>query len=453
MLVSIVEVFLHLGMSTDGAEVAGTTILLPSGDYEAKTSFIPEASHTYVLRFKTVATSGRAISIDNISVTLEKTVYANAMSDWISFTPTLVNGGATSLNNGKYKMMGDTICIHGSATFTGTGPGALFKITLPNGLSIDSTKINRALNSYDMLGYGFWFPVGTVVQLNPWVNSATEISFTRGGTGLSDLNGNVFATGHMIEYQLMIPITGLSSNIQITDRALEEYSYNSSLTASSDTTSFGYGCVGALIQAFAPTGTNNIEKRVRFQNQIQPTDSIFIEVYNAVGWVDINQALAGQSANDAGTQKYGVGLSIVSATDVSVYFYQSFLPSSATWSTLSGTGYRWRVRKTSGGALAGYPVSGLNILPAYQINRVVSASDTIYYGNGITLLNSGTPFTVYLQTAVGLDGKIIRFKNINTATVTVDAYSTETIDGSLTLTLDTMEAVDLMAYNSNWYIV
>ena len=61
-------------------------------------------------------------------------------------------------------------------------------------------------------------------------------------------------------------------------------------------------------------------------------------------------------------------------------------------------------------------------------------------------------FTVNLPTAVGIEGKIYVIKNSGSGTITVDASSSQTIDGSLTRTLLQNDVIQIVSDNSNWLI-
>ena len=61
--------------------------------------------------------------------------------------------------------------------------------------------------------------------------------------------------------------------------------------------------------------------------------------------------------------------------------------------------------------------------------------------------------TVTLPTAVGLTGKELVVKNNGTGTVTVDAYSTQLIDGSLTQILGAADSVTIVSTGTGWVIV
>lgn len=66
---------------------------------------------------------------------------------------------------------------------------------------------------------------------------------------------------------------------------------------------------------------------------------------------------------------------------------------------------------------------------------------------------SGGPYTVYLPTAVGLEGRQYAIKNIEAGLITVDPDGTETIDGSLTKILSQWDGMQIMSNGSSWIII
>jgi hypothetical protein len=159
------------------------------------------------------------------------------------------------------------------------------------------------------------------------------------------------------------------------DRAVEEYAYNTAGTTTagaSDTTSFAYGPAGAAIGSIASTtttGFSTTNMRVRFTTPIQATDRITLEFDNGSSgarWLPANDSLhvyMGQLS-----ALYGAGFSIVNSTDVDVSFGNggrwasnaSYGGAGQAWSGVST--WKWRVRKVSGGAQVGFPISSANIV-------------------------------------------------------------------------------------------
>ena len=72
--------------------------------------------------------------------------------------------------------------------------------------------------------------------------------------------------------------------------------------------------------------------------------------------------------------------------------------------------------------------------------------------NYLFVCDSATAITVTLPSAVGKNGCVLFFKNVNTGNVTTDGFSTQTIDGQQTQILTQYSSFELVAYNGNWFI-
>jgi hypothetical protein len=73
------------------------------------------------------------------------------------------------------------------------------------------------------------------------------------------------------------------------------------------------------------------------------------------------------------------------------------------------------------------------------------------------ILTSTNPFTVTLYTAVGNTGKVLRIKKTDSTLaniITIDGNASETIDGNLTVTLNTQnEEFTIVSDGSNWQVI
>jgi hypothetical protein len=89
--------------------------------------------------------------------------------------------------------------------------------------------------------------------------------------------------------------------------------------------------------------------------------------------------------------------------------------------------------------------------------QTISADATLNIASGsIALCNSaGGNITITLPASSGNQGKIVKFKKIATANnVVIDGDSSETIDGSATITLESpYAAVSLISDGSNWFVM
>lgn len=89
------------------------------------------------------------------------------------------------------------------------------------------------------------------------------------------------------------------------------------------------------------------------------------------------------------------------------------------------------------------------------VTSVTTTPYTAAATDGVILSNVSSASTINLPTAVGNSGKVLFIKNLHaTNTVTIDASSTQTIDGALTYTLTLQyEVVSIVSDGSNWHII
>jgi hypothetical protein len=89
--------------------------------------------------------------------------------------------------------------------------------------------------------------------------------------------------------------------------------------------------------------------------------------------------------------------------------------------------------------------------PSYTINTFSSSPVTVTKDYEMLLINTTSgAITANLPTAVNLQGRYIKFKNTGTNNLTIDGFSTETIDGSTTLVLASNGYATIMSDGTNW---
>lgn len=349
---------------------------LPTGTTQFRGFFITSSTGTdvYALRFRR-RTGTTQIRIDSLTVGPQSLAQGAVVTASQLITASVTNGGTISGQRVNISRVGDKLFFEGSINFSAAGPAAGFELNMPTGLTIDTSKLDSGTGAYgNHIGTAGWWDNGVgSKQLMPWVGSSTRIAFAIHGSAVN-LRGNDLAIGDSITFALFLPITEWSSGTTtLADRAVEEYAFNTSTaTAANDTTSFGYGSSGAQIQNI----TASLTRRVRFQTPIQATDKFCLEVsINRINWQDVSYRFGDNSTSDIVqltrqlTATYGVGYIVpVNSTDIDVTFGQYAEPASAAygsagraWSAGAGSWY-WRVRKVSGGAAVGYPVSARNIV-------------------------------------------------------------------------------------------
>jgi hypothetical protein len=335
---------------------------LPTGTTKFSGFFIPSSTSTdlYGLRLRKVAAVDDDFQIDSLFIGSKSLAEGAVVTAWQSYTPTLSN--LTGTITGRYRRIGDSLEVYAQASATGASSN-IIRISIPTGLTIDLNKtpnparvvcgVAKALRNGVGIYEGAVETTGSTEVLVYLTDNASQAA---GST-----TPWAWQNGDSLDVHFTVPVTQWSGTTTLADRALEEYAWNSSATTTNDTTSFANGPEGVNIRAFAPVGNNVVQKRVRFQTPILPTDRISIEFNPGSGWALASDILGATTTNDAGTASYGQYIRPVigSNTDFDVFFNSAATGLSA-WSGL--TGYKWRVRKVSSGASVGYPISARNIV-------------------------------------------------------------------------------------------
>jgi hypothetical protein len=133
------------------------------------------------------------------------------MSDWTAYTPTFTGFGTTTNNALFWRRIGDSIEIVGKFT-SGTTTAVEARISLPNGLIVDSTKLPTIRGVGQVYqGQNGALEVETLAEPN--VNYMTfGYQYSSGGGGLTKQTGST-TFGPSVDYSLeaRIPISGWSS--------------------------------------------------------------------------------------------------------------------------------------------------------------------------------------------------------------------------------------------------
>lgn len=209
------------------------------------------------------ATSGAySLKLDELSVGPQESVNAPAMTDFISYTPTLIGSSSNpSLGNGTsigyWRRVGDSAQVifqieAGSSTTAGSGS---YSVSLPSGLTIDTTKAPVSTTApINTLGTAQINSGGSVlasasIQVDTASLHAVYFWQYAGGTGggsqVSDSSpsSNWFQhSGNTIAGSFTVPIVGWSSNTSMSSDASP-----TDVSFSAYTNSTGIGSSGANI--------------------------------------------------------------------------------------------------------------------------------------------------------------------------------------------------------------
>lgn len=184
-------------------------------------------------------TSGTTtVNFDNFYVGRNVASTGAVVTDWVSYTPTVVTNSGTMTNytaTGKWKRIGDTAKFVGDITFTGAaGTWSVVKVSLPSGMAMDTSKMwptptERILGKASFLDAGTTLYGMGPVTYNSTTNVTLSTTSANGATApvLSmAVQGTVpftWNTGDSISFQFEAPISGWSSNVQLSSDAGNSY--------------------------------------------------------------------------------------------------------------------------------------------------------------------------------------------------------------------------------------
>ena len=426
------------------------------------------ATDKYALRIVRNA-NATAVRLDSFSIGPQSIGIGNPVSTEYAYNTSTTNADdTTSFGDGSAGIQG----IFGTTTLTAARKKRVRFATPIQPTDIITIEVRTSSSDY-------WAPVGLgagtsgskVVQHHTenaqdygmaWtpVNSTdADVYFGRYPNNDSATfggNASEWSNGAFANYKWRARKDAYSFNTQVADRAVEEYAYNTgSNTTGADTTSFGYGPDGTQFVS----QTAALDRTVRFKSPIQPTDSIFIEIWDTNTWFALasySNAVTLYSSQNGTT--YGLSFDQGSvSTDVVVSFGTYRIPTGATfgsagaaWSGIAGSSnFKWRVRKVSGGAMVGYPVSSQNLVgrtdgvapsAGYIGERISSATNLSVTSGANTTITSITltagvwdvsfaAASAGLASATEFDAGIATATNSQTGWVFADTYASCLMSG------------------------
>jgi hypothetical protein len=335
--------------------------------------FITSATATdkYAVRWLRNA-NNTSMRLDTLLVGPQSLAQGAVVTQWQDYTPTYVGLGTVTSTMAKYRRVGSTIETQIVVT-VGTPTATAASVSLPSGLTVDGTS----LSSTSVVGFANNKNAGSQSLIVATSGSPSVLNFAIPGAFDTLINGSTFAAaGWVISLFFKVPISQWSSGTTtLADRAVEEYaSYNGSTTV--------YGPYGSVLPTITASAVNTrTTYTVTWQTSILPTDKIVLEVSPTGGtndWIDIGSgATEGNlgfgkftmQSTGSDSRYYGMGFRQGSSTTSNVEFGNAgaraatagaYGATGSNW-TGSSMGY-WRLRKISGGAAVGFPVSARNIV-------------------------------------------------------------------------------------------
>lgn len=414
---------------TNSVDITPSTTSIPGNSGKFEATWLPSSSTSYAIRIYSNVATTWTLKVDDFEVNDSKVLVGMSGSDFIDASTefTFAPGFGTTTNVKIFRRrVGDSMEVYG--TFQpGTTLGTTAYIQLPTGLVVDSAKITTLTNK-QIVGQSWNIRTAastSMVNDNKGVlfydgSTTNQLFFTyeAGSSQLTKASSSSYSNSNEpVSFTFRVPISGWSSNIQIAERAVEEFASNTSSTDAADTTSFTNAVSGAVGVLGVTNLTTIRKKRVRFQTTIQPTDTLLLEVdfggvgrWFPVGYTVLNNNDAIEQFHVQNTGTYGMAMYQVNSTDVDVTFGQYGIANGTTfgaagkpWSNADYASSRWRVRKVSGGAIVGYPVSTNNVLGATDGTAAAAG----YIGERISATITADTTTTVAGTEIDVTGASI----------------------------------------------
>jgi hypothetical protein len=200
-------------------------------------------SYRLIAHVATATATAYTMRFDNWSVGPQSTSYGAAISDWVSYTPTVSNLGSGSGSiTGKYRRVGDSAQFQlkfGKDVTAGTGAAVVY-FSIPSGMTIDRNKTSDASTS-QCVGTALTYSIETASQQGTAavmlrVGDTTQVCITDTG-GVDGYVGTDYRASSSVALQFQVPILGWSSNtIQSSDTDTRVVAFSNSGTPSATIT-------------------------------------------------------------------------------------------------------------------------------------------------------------------------------------------------------------------------
>lgn len=356
--------YTEFNLSTDSS---GTSSI-PNQTGRYVTYFDADDGDYYELRIVRVAGT-TALNIVNVIVGPGIQPQGAVIENLGSISVTPLNFGTVTNASYTGTRIGSWLKVEGRFK-AGTPVGSSCAIGLPTGLNLDTTqlpsadhvvgKFGRSYGTSDLIYTG---NNGYMVYQNGVNNGFVyfAIRLANDQNSYELVNGSsLVGSGDMIDFEFFVPIAEWAGggNVNLGQNDVE-YAFNTGLADANDTTSFGYGPAGTVIQNATITAART--RLVRFQTPIQPTDTVILEISDdQATWMpfqqeDVNLTGNGRFHNLNQADGIGFGITSMGGTDVTVEFQQYRVAGSNNWSANLGF---WRLKKIKSGQAVGFGLAG-----------------------------------------------------------------------------------------------
>lgn len=397
---------------------------LPNFTGQFPLTFEPLASTAYTLRLARTVNAGLNVGQLNIAqVYVGPGIISQTapISDWQSYTPTIVGLGTVSGLSVQWMRLNSNLIVSGKL-IAGTSTAVPVSISLPTGLTGDGTKFTAAqtiLGEFQGLaGVAVWNQAAGAVG---WIFANTSsptnvnIAVTTSSTSLSPANGSsVLSSGQGLTFKFMIPIVewansginiGAGANVQVYSSSTGTWD----AAAAAGNTVAGYSAITGSL-----TATRTKVVRLPFAPQsISDVKIVFLPTgYTAPVPIELYGGYVGLPAVDFGARVTGI-----SGTDVTVSFYQYHFQGT-TYNSLTGA-VNWVAGDAFWALMVANPSAPVGFGPATATDSGLVKGGTVPGStSGVAIATGylGEVLTITQSTSTNVTGTTTQFFNLLTIT-------------------------------------
>lgn len=170
------------------------------------------ASYRLIAHVASTSALAFELKVDNITVSPSNYVYGTPITDWVAYTPVYAGLGTVTTTKAFYRRVGQNIEVAIRAS-TGTHTAVEANISLPSGLSIDTTTVGSAR----ITGGTFKSSIASNDCIVETGTLATNMALTAIGAAEARLNGTGLNNSQTFDLIATFPIVGWSSSVQMSD--------------------------------------------------------------------------------------------------------------------------------------------------------------------------------------------------------------------------------------------
>ena len=387
-------------------------------------------SYRLILHCATTNAAAWEWAFDNVQVGPRDIAKGPIVTDWISYTPTFTGFGTVSVQNSRYRRIGDSIEVE--STFTaGTPTAVTAKVSLPNGLSVKTGLPTLSTSGIWLRGETATAHGGSTIKASgdTGIFFGSPQTFGNGSVNSigKELGNNLIGTGAIISLKTFLPIEGWSSNIkQSTDfgsrviagnfyrNAVQSIPDATDTTVILDSTTLNTGGLslntGTGVVTIQESGLYNLIGQTRVDNLDDLDRNICRIQVNGVSVAEFTSYSA--NANDAPTSTTSTISQLMAGDEVVLVVYQD----SGTSNNLSNSSVRTFLainkiqspQTLMGGEVvaARYTTNAGQLIPNTLTYTVVNFDDKVFDTHNAVTIGASWRFTAPISGKYSVDAKL-----------------------------------------------